>query len=344
MAHDGTRTAGGALRIGVVGTGMIGQDHIRRITDVLSGGRVVAVTDADRGRAEEAAARPGATVHEDAAGLIASGEVDAVMICSWGPAHEEAIMPALEAGLPIFCEKPLAPAQDACLRIVEAEARLGRRLIQVGFMRRYDAAYRALKAELAAGRVGAPLMYHAAHRNASVPPDLYTSDMAISDTMVHDIDVARWLLDDEVARVRVVAGRRNGAGGELRDPIFAVMEMAGGALATVEVSVNIGYGYDIRGEVSGERGTIELAESNPVVVKAGDAFSGRVPADWRERFIGAYDAEVQEWIHAASAGGATGPSAWDGYAITAVSDAGIEAARMGEPVVVRLAERPALYA
>jgi myo-inositol 2-dehydrogenase/D-chiro-inositol 1-dehydrogenase len=332
------------LGIGVVGTGMIGQDHIRRITDALPGGRVVAVADADRARAEKAAEAPGATVHDDAASLIAAPEVDAVMVCSWGPAHEEAILPALAAGKPVFCEKPLAPTREACLRIVEAEVALGRRLIQVGFMRRFDPAYRALKATLASGRIGAPLMYHAAHRNASVPSGLYTSDMAISDTLVHDIDVARWLLDDEVARIRVLAGRRNAAGGDLRDPILAVMEMAGRALATVEVSVNIGYGYDIRGEISGEKGTAALAESNPVVVKAGDGFAGRVPADWRERFVAAYDAEIAAWIAAASAGGATGPSAWDGYAITAVSDAGLEAAESGEAVEVRLADRPGLYA
>ncbi len=332
------------LGIGVIGTGMIGQDHIRRITDVLAGGKVVAVTDADRSRAEAAAEKPGANVHEDAKALIAVSEVDAVMICSWGPAHEEAILPALAAGKPVFCEKPLAPRQDACIRIIDAEVKLGKRLIQVGFMRRYDVAYRALKETLASGKIGAALMYHAAHRNASVPADLYTSDMAISDTMVHDIDVARWLLDDEVARVRVLAGKKNARGGDLRDPIFAVMEMRSGVLATVEISVNIGYGYDIRGEVSGEKGTAGLAEANPVVLKTGDSFSGRVPADWRERFIAAYDLEIAEWITAASAGGATGPSAWDGYAITAVSDAGLKAADTGEPVEVELVDRPGLYA
>jgi myo-inositol 2-dehydrogenase / D-chiro-inositol 1-dehydrogenase len=332
------------LGIGVIGTGMIGQDHIRRITDVLSGGRVVAVSDTDRSRAAKAAEKPGAKVYDDAPSLIAAPEVEAVMVCSWGPAHEKAILPALEAGKPVFVEKPLATTQEACLRIIEAEVKLGRRLIQVGFMRRYDAAYRGLKATLAEGWIGAPLMFHSAHRNASVPPDLYTSDMAISDTMVHDIDVARWLLDDEVASVRVFAGRKNSVGGDLRDPIFAVMHMRGGALATVEISVNIGYGYDIRGEISAERGVASLAESNPVVVKHGDSFSGRVPADWRERFIAAYDTEIQAWIKAAAEGGATGPSAWDGYAITAVADAGLRAAETGEAAEVKLVERPGLYA
>jgi len=331
------------LRIGVIGAGMIGQDHIRRISTVLSGGAVVAVTDVDRSRAAAAAGKVSARVFDDTEALIAADEVDAVLIASWGPAHEAAIIPALAAGKPIFCEKPLATTQDACRRILDAEIRAGRRLIQVGFMRRYDAAYRALKATVDSGAIGAPLLFHSVHRNASVPKDLYTSDMAVSDTMVHDIDVARWLLDDEVARVRVLAGKRNSVGGDLRDPIFAVMEMQGGALATVEVSVNIGYGYDIRGEISGERGAASLAESNPIVVKTEAGFAGRVPADWRERFIAAYDAEIAEWIAAATAGGATGPSAWDGYAITVVADAALQAAGSGEAVAADLGRRPAFY-
>jgi len=333
------------LRIGVIGTGMIGQDHIRRLTHVLAGARVTGVTDTDPARATAAATKaPGARVHASAEALIAADDVDAVLICSWGPAHEAAILPALAAGKPVFCEKPLATTQEACLRIIDAEVVLGRRLIQVGYMRRYDAAYRALKATVDSGSIGAPLMFHSAHRNASVPEGLYTDDMAIADTMVHDIDVARWLLDDEVARVRVLAPKRNSVGKDLRDPIFGLLEMRGGALATVEVSVNIGYGYDIRGEISAEQGTAELAESNPLVVKGNGQFAGRVPADWRERFIAAYDAEFASWIAAARDGGATGPSAWDGYAIQAVSDAGIEAARTGETVAVTLVEKPALYA
>jgi myo-inositol 2-dehydrogenase/D-chiro-inositol 1-dehydrogenase len=167
--------------------------------------------------------------------------------------------------------------------------------------------------------------------------------MAINDTTVHEIDLVRWLLDEEVVATSVLTPRRNSRGGDLRDPIFVLLEMASGALVDVEVSVNIAYGYDIRGEVVGETGVAALAESNPVIVKREGAFSGRVPADWRERFIRAYDIEFQEWLDAIAAGSPTGPSAWDGYAATVVTDAALEALRTGARTTVSLRERPDFY-
>ncbi|MCB1330081.1 MAG: Gfo/Idh/MocA family oxidoreductase, partial [Maritimibacter sp.] len=109
------------LKVGVVGAGMIGQDHIRRISEVLSGARVTAVTDTDRSRAEKVATERGARVFDDAASLIASDEVDAVLVCSWGPVHIEAVLPGLAAGKPLFVEKPLAFSQEDCLKIIDAE-------------------------------------------------------------------------------------------------------------------------------------------------------------------------------------------------------------------------------
>jgi myo-inositol 2-dehydrogenase / D-chiro-inositol 1-dehydrogenase len=330
-------------RVGVIGTGMIGQDHIRRMTTVLSGVQVTAVTDVDAATAGAVAARVGATVHATGEQLVADPAVDAVVVCSWGATHEQYVLASIAAGKPVFCEKPLATTQEACLRVVEAEVAHGSRLVQVGYMRRYDAAYRALKAVVDAGEIGVPLMMHCAHRNASVPPH-YEKEMAITDTAVHEIDMVRWMFGGEIAAARVLVPRRSRHGGTLQDPLLLVLEMAGGVIVDVELSVNIRYGYDIRGEVVGEDGTAALGELSPVTVRRGGRVATPVPADWRERFIRAYDVELQEWVDAIAEGrGPLGPSAWDGYAAAVVSDAGVQALHSGERVVVALVEQPKLY-
>jgi myo-inositol 2-dehydrogenase/D-chiro-inositol 1-dehydrogenase len=172
----------------------------------------------------------------------------------------------------------------------------------------------------------------------------YTKNNALTDTAVHDIDIARFLLDDEPAAISVMTPRRNSRGGDLADPLFTMMEMRGGALVTIETSVNIACAYDIRGEIIGETGVVTLAERNDVVVKSNGGFTGRVPADWRERFVTAFDTEFREWLAAAANGGAAGPSAWDGYVATVVSGVGVRAIESGEREPIELRERPALYA
>lgn len=330
------------LQIGIIGTGMIGQDHIRRLTQVLSGVRVVAVTDINLERAQ-AAAPQGATVYETPQELIRATEVQAVVICSWGPAHEEQLLDCIAVGKPVFCEKPLVTSAEAALRVMEAETAFGLRLVQVGFMRRFDADYRRLKAVIDGGTLGAPLMYKSVHRNASVPEGLYTSDMPLNDTLVHDADISRWLLRDEIAGVEVRVPRRSTRGGDLRDPVMVLLHMTSGAIVDVEISVNVAYGYDIRGEVSCETGIAALPNRPATVITDQFGIRQAIPEDWRERFIEAYDQEFREWIVAASQGTATGPSTWDGYAATLVADAALRAVASQHLETVEMVSKPDLY-
>lgn len=334
------------VRVGVIGTGMIGTQHIQRITEVIPGGRVIAVTDADVSRAERVAAGfPGVRLHPAGQDLIADSAVDAVLVTSWGATHEEYVLAAIAAGKRVFCEKPLAPTADGAMRVVEAEMAAGQRLVQVGFMRRYDPGYNALKDALEEGQAGTPLLMHCAHRNPSAPPYGFTTDMIISDSAVHEIDLVRWLFGEEIAATSVLRPRPTSQAPEgLQDPLVLLLEMASGILADVEVFVNARYGYDIRAEVVGEAGTLELATTGEAVVTRRGRRSARVAADWRERFGRAFDAELTDWLRAVATGTTTGPGAWDGYAAALVTDQALQALRTGGRVPVTMPECPDFYA
>ena len=331
------------VSIGVIGVGKIGQEHIGRLSETLPGAKVVAVSDTDSVRAKDVAVKiPGMKAFAIGEELIAAKEVDAVIVASWGETHAAYVTAAIRAGKPVFCEKPLATTEADCSTILDVEAAVGRRLVQVGFMRRFDAQYRAMKAAIESGAIGAPLIFQSVHRNASVPAH-YTANMSLTDTAVHDIDIARFLLDDEPVAIFVKAPRRNRNAGGVSDPLLTLIEMREGALIAIETSVNIAYGYDIRGEVIGETGTVSLAETSNVIIKAKGAYSGYVPGDWPERFAAAFDAEFRAWIAAAAKGGAAGPSAWDGYVATATTLAGVKALESGAREPINLREKPALY-
>jgi len=335
-----------SLRIGVIGTGMIGRDHARRITQVLTGADVTAVTDVSRANAEACvqAEAPRAKVFNDGQALIKDASVDAVAICSWAPTHEEYVLAAIAAGKPVFCEKPLATTAEGAKRIVEAEAKFGRRLVQVGFMRRYDAGYVALK-KVVDHDIGTPLMVHARHRNASVG-DNYTTQMAIVDTAIHEIDVLRWLLNDDYVSAQVVFPRKSRhVSAHLADPQILLLETAKGVVIDVEIFVNCKYGYDIQCEVVGEDGVAYLPEPMAITTRKGACLGQELLVDWKQRFIDSYDVELQAFIKAATAGTATGPSSWDGYVANVTSDACLAA--QGKPchiIPISLPTRPSFYA
>ncbi|MEU0335270.1 Gfo/Idh/MocA family oxidoreductase [Streptomyces sp. NPDC006193] len=336
---------GELLGVAVLGAGHMGADHIRRLDRVVSGARVAAVADPDADRAGEAAAGlAGVTVHTDPPAALDAPGVHAVLIASPGPAHEEALLAAFARGLPVLCEKPMVPDPTGALRVVEAEARTGRRLAQIGFMRRYDTEYRRLKALLDAGGLGRPLMLHCTHRNVSSPAG-FTSAMLIDSSVSHEIDAARWLLGQELTAVTVLRPAPSaGAPAGLADPQFVLFETERGALVDVEVFVNCGFGYQVRCEAVCEAGSARIGEGHTMVVTARGSAREEVPQDYLVRFADAYDREVQAWVDAARRGQVTGPDVWDGYAASVVAEAGVRALGTGARVTVDLPPRPRLYA
>jgi myo-inositol 2-dehydrogenase/D-chiro-inositol 1-dehydrogenase len=332
------------LRVGVIGAGLMGTTHVRTMRSSVPAARVVAVSDAVAESAERLAREGGVeTTYADGLELIHDDGVDAVVVASPGDTHEGFVVACLEAGKPVLCEKPLATTVDSARRALEAEAALGRRLVQIGFMRRFDPGYEALKAGIDEGAIGAPLLLHCAHRNPTVPLS-FDSEMIVRDSVVHDVDTARWLLGQELTSVTVMRPRPSAKAPEgVQDPQFVVFETDGGGLVDVEAFVNAQYGYDIRCEAVGETGTLALAPPASVELRGEGRIGGGVSMGFQERFASAYARELQAWVRSIADGSATGASTWDGYAAVAVCEAAVESLTGGQRVELELEDRPGLY-
>ena len=321
------------LRVGVVGAGAMGADHIRRIETRVAGARVAAVVEPDAGRAAAAGRdAPSAQTFARIEDALAAEAMDAVVIAVPGPLHLQTLLPALEAGLPILCEKPLTPDSATSLRVIEAEQRLERPHVQVGFMRRFDPEYAQLRETIASGEAGELLMLHCAHRNASVS-EAYVQQMLINDSVVHEFDVVPWLAGSPLTSVEVRYSRRNPAApARLREPILVLMELENGMIVDVEMSVNVQFGYQVTTEAVFSRAALRIGD--PLAARPG---ARAAHESFETRFAEAYDIEMQRWVDAVMRGDLVdGPNAWDGYLVALACEAGVRALSGG----VHLVERP----
>jgi myo-inositol 2-dehydrogenase/D-chiro-inositol 1-dehydrogenase len=321
------------LSIGVIGLGVMGAEHLRLLREETGGAQVVAVCDADAVRAQVLAGD--AQVFSDPMALIAAGGVEAVVIASPDVTHAGLALACLAAGKPALCEKPLAAAASEALRIVEAEAAGGKRLLQIGYMRRFDPAYAEMLAVRRAGGIGAPVLLHNTHRNAAAP-DWFTGPMAVTNSFVHEIDISRWLLGSELILATVHAA----SGG---DPLMITMETDKGEIVSTEVFMNAQYGYHVHAQMVGREGSVEMAAPTVTLTNHARQHSHAFPANWVPRFADAYRIQMREWVGSVATGQPVGASAWDGYVATAVAEHVVTALQTGSKAQLVLGARPDLY-
>jgi myo-inositol 2-dehydrogenase / D-chiro-inositol 1-dehydrogenase len=329
--------------IGVIGCGVMGSDHAALLYGSVASARLAAVQDFDVDRATALSARLGhPRVMDSAEGLITDPNIDGVLIAASDDTHAGLTLAAIAAGKPVLCEKPLAATLEDCRRIIEGEMAGGRRLVTVGFMRRFDPGYHAMRSELKEGKLGHPLFLHCIHRN-KIAPNYITSDLVIANSAVHEMDISRFLLGEDLAAITVVSGppsRYSAA----RQPQLIVLETVSGVVITVEKSPDARYGYEVQGELVCEDGTVSLTPPRPIFRRHAGHEGVDIDEDWRPRFRDAYRLQLQDWVAAIRDGcSSSGATAWDGYQASRTAEAGLEALRKRQRITISNEPRPSFY-
>lgn len=332
------------IRIAIIGAGVMGADHARIIAHELPDTVLHTICDASLERAKSVADVNGAAnIATDPLAVIAHPDIDAVLIASPDPTHAPLTLACIEAGKPVLCEKPLAPDAAACLDVIAAETKAGRRLVQLGFMRRFDPSYTDMKAALTDGLLGRAVMMHNFHRNVEAPPS-FTGQMAITNSAPHEFDIARFVLETDYTAISVFqpAGTNTAHTGA---PVFMVLETTSGELVNIEINNNAGYGYDVRGELVGENGTVQLKAPVHANLNLNLQSFQRYPADWRPRFAEAYRLQNWAWVDSIRRGHPSpiAANAWDGYCAALIAQAGVLSLTERRRVTLAPVDHPTFY-
>ncbi len=322
------------LSIAVIGAGRIGNIHARNVA-AHPGVRLAGVADVDAAAASRLAEACGAR----AVSLDEAFAADAVLICSPTPTHAEYIQRAAAAGRAIFCEKPIDLAADrvrACL----ASVRQAGVVLMIGFNRRFDPHFAALKRRLDAGEIGALEMLTIVSRDPAPPPPAYlaTSGGLFRDMMIHDLDMARFVMGEEPIAVHAAASclvdTSVAAAGDA-DTAVVTLRTSSGRLCQISNSRRAAYGYDQRIEVHGAKGLLRAGNVTPTTVElatgAGFTTDPLLPF-FLERYAASYRAELSAFVTAVESGAAPRPDGEDGLKALLLADAATESARTGQTV------------
>ena len=322
---------------GVLGAGRIGQVHARAIASV-EGADLVAIAEPVDAAAKAAQARFGCelrTIDQ----IAASDDIDAVVICTPTDTHADLIEQFARAGKAVFCEKPVDLNVDRvkqALATVEAEGAT----LMVGFNRRFDPDFMAVKAAIDAGRIGAVEMVTITSRDPGAPPYDYikVSGGIFRDMTIHDFDMARWLLGEEVetvtAQASVLTDPKIGELGDY-DSVNVILRTASGKQCVITNSRRASYGYDQRIEVLGSAGSVSAENHREANIEiANDGGYTRPPLlnFFMTRYIAAYANEIAAFVAAVAEGAATPTTGLDGLRALELAEAALASAQTGQAV------------
>ena len=314
------------MRFGIIGAGRIGKIHASNVA-ARNDCEVRLIADADRAAADSLSAATGARVAEIEA-ILASNEIDAVAICAPTDMHADLIEKAARAKKAIFCEKPVdldANRVRACLEVVSAT----KAILMVGFNRRFDPNFAALEKRLRDGIVGAIEIVSITSRDPSPPPVSYIarSGGLFRDMMIHDFDMARFLLDEEAVAVSAMGSalvdKAIGEAGDV-DTAVVILETKSGKVAQISNSRRASYGYDQRIEAHGSKGMIRadnIRETSVEFAGAQGFASDKVLNFFLERYASAYRDELDAFVKGVTAGVAPRPNGEDGLRANLLADA-----------------------
>ncbi|MBI1298903.1 hypothetical protein GC175_28560 [bacterium] len=331
------------VRIGVVGVGGMGGRHARNLAREVAAAKVTAVMDVDVTTLAKVGDECGADLRfSDANALIAHADVDAVLIAAPDRFHADLAKRCIAAGKPVLCEKPLATTAAEARTVIDAEVAGGKRLVQLGFMREYDPAHVAVKRICDSGELGRVLVFRGMHNGLSDGRPRTIEDV-ITNSAIHDIHSARWLMDEEIVRVYASVIPAAADRPDTARFVFVQLHFADGALGLVDCNVDSGYGYEVDVQITGERGMAETNSLCSAGVRQSNSRRQWVEDNWLQRFDTAYVAEVREWVNSIVHAQPSGPSAWDGYVSMLVADACIRSAKSGAAVDIEIPARPEIY-
>ena len=308
------------LHVGIIGAGRIGRVHAETLAFRLPEAHIAAITDINREAAEALAARcniPSVVASSDE--IIADKRIEAVLICSPTGTHADLIVQAAQAGKHIFCEKPIAFSLEQIDRALAAVKAAGVQL-QIGFNRRFDANFMRVRQAVVSGEIGTPSLMHLISRDPAPPPLAYirSSGGIFVDMTIHDFDMARFLIGDEVEEIYTAAGVRVdpeiGKAGDL-DTALMVLRFRNGVIGTIDNCRKAPYGYDQRAEILGSEGKIstENCYPNQAVISDGKSVRQDLPLNFfMERYTESFASELKSFVAAIRDKRATAVTGIDG--------------------------------